>query len=162
MIHHNFCVYGGHKSDFDGNKKISRDNIHAYPSVYGTTCLNIGAQVLPPKGYAEGYYNNICILPKAGSTYLQIGDVIGGKCLQTDQAKQAFKDGLTLGNNTIYVANANARIACGGKTVTFAKFQSMGYDVSSKISGSVPSADKIISWAWDMLTATTGLMSNKI
>jgi hypothetical protein len=53
-IHHNFCVYGGHKCDFDGNKKISSDNIHAFPSVYGTTCLNIGAQNLPPEGYAEG------------------------------------------------------------------------------------------------------------
>ena len=47
-------VYGGHKCDFDGNKKISSDNIHAFPSVYGTTCLNIGAQSLPPEGYAEG------------------------------------------------------------------------------------------------------------
>ena len=23
-IHHNFCLFGGHKSDFDGNSKISR------------------------------------------------------------------------------------------------------------------------------------------
>jgi len=33
-IHHNFCVFGGHKSDFDGNSKYSRFNIHAYASVY--------------------------------------------------------------------------------------------------------------------------------
>lgn len=150
-IHHNFCVYGGHKSDFDGNKKISRNNIHAYPSVYGVRCLFIGAQALPPKGYAEGYSNNICILPQAGSTYLDVGDVIGGNCLQTAQAKEAFENGLALGNNTIYVPDAYAKIACGGNTVHFKQFQSKGYDTSSKISGSMPSADTIISWARDML-----------
>ena len=77
ILHHNFCVYGGHKCDFDGNKKISSDNVHAFPSVYGTTCLNIGAQSLPPEGYAEGYYNNKCVLPTAGASYLKIGGVAG-------------------------------------------------------------------------------------
>merc|ERR1712194_866895 len=55
-IHHNFCVFGGHKSDFDGNSKISRSNLHIYPQVYGSTCLFIEAQNLPPQGYAESYY----------------------------------------------------------------------------------------------------------
>jgi len=154
-INNNFCVYGGHKSDFDGNNKISQNNIHAYPSVYGVTCLNIGAQNLPPKGYAEQYKNNICILPKSGSPYLEIGNVIGGGCLKTSHAKQAFEDGLKLDNNTIYVPNGYAKISCGGKTVNFKEFQSMGYDPSSHISSDMPTADTIIGWAWDMLDSHT-------
>eukprot|EP01052_Picozoa_sp_SAG31_P023506 SAG31_NODE_1943_length_6856_cov_8.165458_4_plen_232_part_00 len=118
-IHHNFCVYGGHKGDFDGNKKISSDNIHAYPSVYGTTCLNIGAQALPPAGYAEGYYNNKCILPVAGAPYLKLGgiagpveDTAGGEWPSTRKhltclagkpggpEMTAFQAGITLGETT--------------------------------------------------------------
>jgi hypothetical protein len=76
-IHHNFCVFGGHKSDFDGNRKVSSYNIHSYPSVYGTTCLAILAQNLPPQGFGEGYHHNKCILPKSGSPYLKIGGLEG-------------------------------------------------------------------------------------
>eukprot|EP01043_Picozoa_sp_COSAG02_P027396 COSAG02_NODE_1615_length_11668_cov_6.226294_1_plen_111_part_10 len=50
-IHHNYCVYGGHKSDFDGNSKISSFNLHVYPSVYGSKCFG-ELQYMPPKGYA--------------------------------------------------------------------------------------------------------------
>ena len=117
-IHHNFCVYGGHKCDFDGNKKISSDNVHAFPSVYGTTCLNIGAQSLPPEGYAEGYYNNKCVLPTAGASYLKIGGVAGPPnphggewpstrpkldCLSGEKggaAYTAFNAGITLGSES--------------------------------------------------------------
>ena len=35
-IHHNYCVFGGHKSDFDGNSKISSYNLAVFPSVYGS------------------------------------------------------------------------------------------------------------------------------
>jgi hypothetical protein len=145
-IHHNFCVYGGHKCDFDGNKKISSDNIHAFPSVYGTTCLNIGAQNLPPEGYAEGYYNNKCILPAAGSSYLKIGGISGPAsgdngggewpstrkpldCLSGNKGGPefvAFNAGLQLGNNTLYVPGGNATISCGKTSVDFSDFQTKG------------------------------------
>ncbi len=124
-IFSNFCVYGGHKGDFDGNSKRSFGNIAVYPTVcvrfarpssstrvrvsvaagskgaptphpppqppppkpaprgkppphtncanrYGTRCVGITAQGLPPAGYAEAYFNNTCILPDANSNYLQV------------------------------------------------------------------------------------------
>merc|ERR1719424_1772094 len=37
LLHDNFCNFGGHKSDFDGNQKHSYRNLYVYPSVYGTT-----------------------------------------------------------------------------------------------------------------------------
>jgi hypothetical protein len=175
-IHHNFCVYGGHKGDFDGNKKISSDNIHAYPSVYGTTCLNIGAQSLPPAGYAEGYYNNKCILPVAGASYLKLGgitgpveDSVGGEwpstrkhlsCLAGEKGgpeMTAFEAGLTLGNNTLYVPGGEPTITCDGwnhfsKTVKFSAFQAKGYDLSSKVVSTLPTNDTIIGWARALLS----------
>ena len=48
--------------DFDGNSKISSFNLHVYPSVYGSKCFG-ELQYMPPKGYAEGYHDNTCILP---------------------------------------------------------------------------------------------------
>ena len=149
-IHHNFCVFGGHKSDFDGNRKISRNNIHAYSSVYGVTCASIGAQLLPPKGYAEEYHDNVCILQDAGAKYLNLGGVVGGECLTSD-TETAFKDGLVLGNNTVYAPSGSVTVACGDKTVDFGKFQQMGFDATSHVSGDVPEAETIIGWAKDML-----------
>jgi hypothetical protein len=168
-IHHNFCVFGGHKGDFDGNKKISSDNIHAFPSVYGTTCVNIGAQSLPPKGYAEGYFNNKCILPTADAPYLKLGGISGPErgtvaewppnraklaCLTGARGGPefaAFNDGITLGNNTLYVPGGAPKITCGTTTVSFAEFQAKGYDLSSKMVGSLPSNDTIIAWAKELL-----------
>ncbi len=32
-IHHNFCIYGGHKQNFDGHDKHSTYNVYVYPQV---------------------------------------------------------------------------------------------------------------------------------
>eukprot|EP00051_Salpingoeca_urceolata_P012202 m.151344 g.151344 ORF g.151344 m.151344 type:complete len:412 (-) comp17408_c0_seq6:91-1326(-) len=69
----NFCVYGGMKSNFEGHTKRSSNNVHAYASVYGDACLNGINQV--SNHYAEGYYNNTCILAKANDKY--VDDVYG-------------------------------------------------------------------------------------
>ena len=178
-IHHNFCVFGGHKGDFDGNKKISSDNIHAYPSVYGTTCLNIGAQNLPPAGYAEGYYNNKCILPTAGSSYLKIGGIAGPveddaggewpadrkalSCLHGVKGgpeMRAFEAGITLGNNTLYVPGGEPTISCGkgehnggSGGIPFSEFQGkLGYDLTSQVVSTLPTNDTIIGWAKVLLS----------
>jgi len=151
QIHHNFCVFGGHKSDFDGNSKISSFNLHAYPSVYGAKCLGILAQLLPPKGYAEGYNNNVCILGDAGDPYLDVGGVVGANCLESPAAKQLFEDGLLLSNNTVYAPQGDVKITCGGKTIDIAGFQKMGYDAQTKVNGNMPSADTIVSWAQTIL-----------
>lgn len=154
-IHHNFCVYGGHKSDFDGHSKTSAFNLHVYPNVYGTTCLRIGAQVLPPPGYAESYHSNRCILPNQGSEYLAVQDIPSGHghCLDGSAASfQAFIDGLKLGNNTIYAPQASVTISCGGKSLSMAQFQSLGFDLSSTVSADMPSAATIIQWGRELLT----------
>ena len=152
-IHDNFCVYGDHKSDFDGNSKHSFNNLHIYPQVYGAKCLGIMAQVLPPKGYAEGYYNNTCVLQDSNPSYLDISGIRDGKCLDgTSGSKQAFEDGLIVGNNTVYVpANSKAYVKCGGANVSMGDFQKMGYDAGSTTVQGLPSADTIIQWAHAVL-----------
>ena len=156
-IHHNFCVYGGHKSDFDGHSKTSAFNLHVYPSVYGITCLNIGPQRLPPKGYAESYHNNVCILPESGNRYLRIDDIdpAAGQCLGgSKSAYEAFTNGLVLGNNTIYVPEGKAIVTCHGEDVSFADFQQiLRLDISSTIRAQMPNASTIIAWAKELLTA---------
>ena len=71
-IHHNYCVYGGHKQNFDGHSKRGFSNVYVYPQVYGDKCVDeetqgekthtSGPHGLPPAGYAEAYTDNICIL----------------------------------------------------------------------------------------------------
>jgi hypothetical protein len=152
-IHHNVCVFGGHKSDFDGNRKLSHDNLHLYPSVYGVTCLNIGAQVLPPSGYAEGYFNNTCVLPNEGSLYLNIGGVADGECLDgSAHAIKQLADGLLLGNNTVYVPSASASISCGGKKTTSKAFETFGIDQGTSFIGKRPSNDTMVAWMREMLS----------
>eukprot|EP01043_Picozoa_sp_COSAG02_P016751 COSAG02_NODE_743_length_17764_cov_9.908916_11_plen_82_part_00 len=58
------------KSNFEGHNKRSSGNVHAYASVYGDSCLNGLNQIT--WHYAEGYYNNICLLAKAKDTYLNL------------------------------------------------------------------------------------------
>eukprot|EP00054_Salpingoeca_dolichothecata_P029630 m.234239 g.234239 ORF g.234239 m.234239 type:complete len:949 (-) comp26517_c0_seq1:30-2876(-) len=150
-IHHNFCVYGGHKSDFDGNNKISHHNLQVYPNVYGITCINVGAQNLPPAGYAEGYHDNICILPKAGDNYMTIGGVDSSSPCLSPGAKTAFEQGLLLGNNSVYVPSGNAAVHCGGQHESITDFHNAGYDTSTIVSSQLPNSSTIIAWAKPLL-----------
>ena len=126
---------------------------------------------MPPKGYAEGYYNNKCILPTPGAPYLKIGGISGPEqgdggggewpparkklnCLAGAKGSPeftAFNDGITLGNNTIYVPGGVPKITCGGKTVDFNQFQTTGYDQTSSLVATLPSNDTIIDWAKELL-----------
>ena len=110
--HSNVCVYGGHKSDFDGHSKVSYANLHIYPQVYGVKCVG-ELQALPIKGYAEGYVNNTCILPSRGAMYMRLAGCPGG--LKNDSASvAALEDGMTLGGNDLYVPGGEAVVSCGG------------------------------------------------
>ena len=173
-IHHNFCVYGGHKCDFDGNNKISSFNVHAYPSVYGTTCVVVGDQSLPIKGYAEGYHDNKCVLPAASAPYLKLegGQDVG--CLSGPEPNgmptwpssrqtiahpldgsaaslKAFNDGIIVGNNSVYTVDGLATIFCGKDKLTSDKFQAAGYDKSTTFSKQMPTNEVIIGWAKGLL-----------
>lgn len=157
-IHHNYCVYGGHKSDFDGNSKISSFNLHVYPSVYGSKCFG-ELQYMPPKGYAEGYHDNTCILPAPAApgklpnygTFGGFGP--GGHTVCDGSAKSVatLPDSFMLGNNTVYVPGANATVTCNSKLINFAHFQAMGYDASTMIKGEAPNPAEITMWAKQLL-----------
>ena len=151
-IHHNFCVFGGHKQNFDGNSKRGFNNVYAYPQVYGPKCVDeetegettgtSGPGGLPPAGYAEAYFNNICVLDK-GAPYLSVGGSL-------DDRKD-FEAGLQLSNNTIYSEGGSVQVTLGKDTTTFAKFQAKGFDATSSVSGDMPTPDRIVSWARPLL-----------
>jgi len=109
-IHHNFCLYGGHKSDFDGHSKISSHNLHIYPSVYSSTCVG-ELQASVPAGYAEGYQNNICVLPAASSMYMGV-NINGVSCDGSNASIAAFQAGFRAANNTVYVPGGVATVTC--------------------------------------------------
>lgn len=140
----NFCVFGGHKSDFDGHSKKSIGNLHVYPFVYMTTCVDIGAQVVPPEGYAEVYQNNTCILPAADSIYVNID----GTDLTNDKL---IRGGFEGGNNRIFVPGAKAHIVGVDGKMPFSEWKDKGYDPRTTISGDMPSTEQIIRWGIDLL-----------
>lgn len=145
------CFYGGHKSDFDGHSKLSYSNLHIHPSVYGIRCV-AELQALPRAGYAEGYYNNTCILPGGarGSTYLKLANCPGG--LRNDSASiAALAAGLTLGNNTVFVPGGEALVACGSATVNTSEFVRRGYDLTTVVRNGAPSNATIVAWAKKLL-----------
>merc|ERR1712014_201059 len=100
----NFCIYGGMKSNFEGHNKRSSNNLHAFANVYGETCLNGINQV--SEHYAEGYWNNTCILASAKDVYLSLSQ------LSPSKKPTPNKDELHtyLGANIVYAPNASCRV----------------------------------------------------
>ena len=142
-------MYGGHKSDFDGNSKVSSFNLHVYPSVYGVKCVG-ELQAFPRDGFAEGYYNNTCILPQANATYLRLAD--GGCRLGNSSAERAaLAKKQILGNNTVYVPGGEAMVSCGRNTIGTADFLGRGYDGGTRVVGAMPTNETIIRWARALL-----------
>ena len=155
---HNFCVFGGHKQNFDGHSKRGFANVYAYPSVYGAKCVDeetqgldtgtSGSGGLPPAGYAEAYFDNICVLDK-GAPYLSVGGRLDDR--------KGFEAGLKLSNNTVYSEGGDfgtiVQINGGDhkKRLSFGDFQKQGFDTSSRVSGDMPTPDTIVSWARPLL-----------
>merc|ERR1712107_310797 len=120
------------------------NNIHIYPSVYGTTCVDIGAQALPPNGYAESYFNNTCILPDAGSLYLNVPGNLN--------EPSVFNAGLILDGNSVYAPQGSASVSVGGKKSSFADFQKEGFDQKSQLKDADKiSASTIVQWGKELL-----------
>ncbi len=139
--HHNFEVYGGHKSDFDGHAKRSMNNVHAYSNVYGAKCVGIMnlPHAAPNDFFAEAYSGNKCILA-ADAGYLDMGSC-------TPDATLANR--MILGNNTIYTPNAAPTVSCG-KTYSFKDWVALGLDVGTT-AATLPDAATIIGWARETL-----------
>jgi hypothetical protein len=101
--------------------------------VYGTKCLGISN--LPHAAvndfFAEGYWNNKCILASAGAPYLQMGDCA------TDAT---FPSRMIVGNNTVYAPNASATVSCG-KGYTFQEWVALGLDQGTTIADMPTTAD---------------------
>jgi hypothetical protein len=152
-IHHNFCVYGGHKQNFDGHDKHGYSNVYVYPQVYGIKCIDeetqgestgtSGPHGLPPVGYAESYRDNICVLPSANDPYMVSGGVLSDP--------HSFAKQLELSNNTIYAPQGKVSITLSKHTVDFAAFQKAGFDASSRVSDEMPSPAQIVSWGETLL-----------
>merc|ERR1712195_340905 len=151
-IHHNYCVYGGHKQNFDGHSKRGFSNVYVYPQVYGDKCVDeetqgesthtSGPHGLPPAGYAEAYTDNICILA-AGAPYLSVGGDLNDR--------KDFESGLQLANNTIYQQGSGVMVTISGQKIPFSEFQSKGFDKTTTTHNEIPSIETINGWAKQLL-----------
>ena len=150
----NACFYGGAKSDFDGHSKRALRNLHVQPQVYGSTCLGLSAQQLPPAGFAEAYVGNTCVLSAAGEPVLRFADYV------RVPAPAAFVQQMLLANNTIYAPMGDAGVR-PGKSLnisSFAEFSAAGYDSGSVVRADMPSADAIAAWARALLASGEGAL----
>lgn len=148
-IHDNFCVFGGHKSDFDGHSKISSNNIHIFPQVYGARCMAILAQNLPPEGYAEGYINNTCILSEKNQAIIQFSiDVID---CSSAEGVNAIKSGWLSSDNKIYVPEGQALVQCNSEVHNSSILSQWGVDSSTQVYNGIPSSSTIIDWGKRLL-----------
>ena len=133
-------------------------NVYAYPQVYGAKCVDeetegistgtSGSGGLPPAGYAESYFDNICVLDK-GAPYLSVGGRLDDRA--------GFEAGLKLSNNTVYSDGGDFSsivIVNGGDKqakVSFSEFQKQGFDPTSRVSGNMPTPEDIVGWARPLL-----------
>lgn len=144
-MHHNFEVYGGHKSDFNGHQKSSAFNLMVYANVYGPTCMSVGLPFVgsSPDGVSwnEGFYNNTCILDTPSGDYLKLG---GGDLTNLTTIT------LTAGGNTLYTPDGNAFVDVGGKKLSPAEWVALGIDPGLKVS-TYPSVPDIIQMAKTLL-----------
>jgi len=141
----NFCVYGGMKSDFQGHGKRSSNNIHAYASVYGDACLVGEVQV--SEHYAEGYWNNTCILTKAGDPYMKMN------CLMKDSNSQHTY----FGHNKIYVPGGQPIVSYCGTNMNFSAWMAVGLDLGTTVADSAfLSTSEIISMGMEVLQGPNG------
>lgn len=105
VVRHNFFVYGGHKSDFNGHNKRSEGNLNVYPQVYGPRCLFVP---LPDpslgRQFSEAYVGCTCVLAEQGGVYLHINN-----CANVMPETIT----LMLGNNTVYAPKAQVRVGVG-------------------------------------------------
>ena len=140
--HDNFFIYGGHKSDFDGHGKRSYNNLMAFANVYGGRCLSISnlPHDAPNNYFAEGFWNNTCILAQAGQQYLHVGDCVADKTLANR---------LILGQNKVMVPKGDTSVTCG-PTYNISTWLALGLDVGTQVT-EVPPTDTIMALAREKL-----------
>ena len=146
-IHHNFMVYGGHKSNW-GHAKRSEANLMAFALVYKNTCMRQFPFLPPPSPggrFAEAYMGNTCILASAGDTYLDLGtDCRPGPSLASQ---------IILANNTLLAppGSGTGSVKCGDRTLSFSEWLASGSEPGTTL-GEVPPTAEIIGWARSLLS----------
>jgi len=141
-IHHNFEVYGGHKSNFGGHNKIRYGAINAFSKVYqdGLCCRVNAANI---GNYTDGYYNNTCIQDRDGLPAYTFR--------YCDPKNPANVSNLgILHDNKIYNPSGSMKIECGKTSMTEAQFQAKGADKGTTVH-KTPKYDVIIDWARKLL-----------
>jgi hypothetical protein len=145
-IHHNFFVYGGHKSNW-GHAKRSEANLMAFALVYTSTCMR-QFPFLPPASpggrFAEAFIGNTCILAAAGDVYLDLGsDCTPGPALASQ---------IVLANNTLLAppGPGTGAVKCGRSTLSFAEWVASGSEPGTTL-GAVPPTPVILGWAQELL-----------
>eukprot|EP01116_Phalansterium_solitarium_P022687 TRINITY_DN7582_c0_g1_i1.p1 TRINITY_DN7582_c0_g1~~TRINITY_DN7582_c0_g1_i1.p1 ORF type:complete len:924 (-),score=219.53 TRINITY_DN7582_c0_g1_i1:171-2942(-) len=142
--HHNFFIYGGHKSDFDGHSKRSYWNYHLYSQVYGDRCMGLMSLPTAADGlWNEGFYNCTCVLTSAGDDYFTIGG-----CSSSTPRDQFT---VNMGGNTIYAPQAQVSIGCSGVS-SFDQWLSMGFDNGTRVLDSATlSVPTMMQWGRNLL-----------
>jgi len=135
--HHNFEVYGGHKSDFGGHNKYTYKTIMAFAQDYQKGLCGDFWDSVP--GYVDGYYDNICIqgVPVPYLT-MPTCDPSNPKVVPV------------MFNNTVYNINGNLTVQCGSTVMTDQALQKLGFDKGTK-SYPLPTDDQIIAWGKALL-----------
>ena len=106
--------------------------------------------LMPRAGYAEGYFNNTCVLPTAGAMYARIADCPGG--LKHDSHSiAALTAGLHMGNNTIYCPGGEPIVSCGNLKINTTELHARGYDRGTVVHSTVPTYATIFQWAAKLL-----------
>jgi len=139
LNHHNFEVYGGHKSDFGGHNKFTYNSVVAYSQDYQQGLCGDFNDVAP--GFTDGYYNNICVQ----------GEMVPYISIDTCNAANPNPAVIpVLRNNSVYNAKASITVNCGGTVLQEQEFQKMGFDLGTK-AYPLPSDDQIIAWGKALL-----------
>jgi len=139
LNHHNFEVYGGHKSDFGGHNKFTYNTIMAFDQDYETGLCGDFNTVVP--NYVDGYYNNICIQGQV-VPYISIDP-----CNWTSIDPTVLP---VLGNNTVYNDQQTLSITCGQTNVPESAFQNLGFDKGTTVQP-LPTNEQIIAWGKQLL-----------
>eukprot|EP01051_Picozoa_sp_SAG22_P024618 SAG22_NODE_6904_length_797_cov_0.730659_1_plen_228_part_01 len=125
----------------------------------------------PPIGtrWEERFVSNTCILPGNGSLYASWSGGIGlakhpyqtWGCPMGPDAANAISQPIALGNNTVYVPEGDATVACSERfmnsptgVMPLAEYQKAGNDRSTRVVEGLPTPEEVELWATRLLTAT--------
>jgi len=137
--HHNFEVYGGHKSDFGGHNKYTYNSVIAFSQDYEEGLCGEFPDFVP--GYVDGFFDNKCI-QTAPVPYLIM-----------DQCNPSNIDPTVMpivNDNMVYNSQGNISIQCGGTVFSEEKWQALGYDLGTK-GYPLPTDDQIIAWGKEIM-----------